>query len=432
MTSGFNTSSAPKHPNRINFGWLLRLRGAMIAGQLLAIGGVQLGLHLDLPLASLLSIVAVEVVLNIAGILLQRRGEPQEWWLVSLMASDIILFTGLLYFTGGPSNPFSFLYLVQIALAAITVRAAWSWALTGLALLGSAALFLFDNPLPSGISHAAYMALHLRGMWVAFGVAAGFIVYFLFRVRKALEEREVELVESRQATARQARLASLVTLAAGAAHELSTPLATIAVAVKELERNYANSKDPDLLSDVRLIREQVDRCRDILKQMASDAGQGVGENWEPLAAPDLLTVALTGLSPEVRIRSEIAPTIGDLRLRLPQNALAQALRGLVKNAQEASPTGREVCVRVEATADAVLFAIHDEGTGIAEANLDRLGEPFFTTKPTGSGMGLGVFLARAVAERLGGGLTFESQLGRGTVARLSLPLSHATREGTAP
>jgi two-component system sensor histidine kinase RegB len=211
------------------------------------------------------------------------------------------------------------------------------------------------------------MAFHLRGMWVAFGVAAGFIVYFLFRVRKALEEREAELVESRQATARQARLASLVTLAAGAAHELSTPLATIAVAVKELERNYANSKDPDLLSDVRLIREQVDRCRDILKQMASDAGQSVGENWEPLAAPDLLTVALTGLSPEVRIRSEIAPTIGDLRLRLPQNALAQALRGLVKNAQEASPTGREVCVRVEATADAVLFAIHDEGTGIAEA-----------------------------------------------------------------
>jgi two-component system sensor histidine kinase RegB len=432
MTPVPKPSATPDHPNRINFGWLLRLRWAMCAGQLVALGGVQLGLRLDLPLGPLLSIVAVEVVLNLAGIILQRRYEPQEWWLVALMASDIVLFTGLLFFTGGPANPFSFLYLVQIALAAITVRAAWSWALTGLALLGSAALFLFDNHLPSGITHAAYMAFHLRGMWVAFGVAAGFIVYFLFRVRKALEKRDAELVESRQATARQARLASLITLAAGAAHELSTPLATIAVAVKELERNHMDSKDPDLVSDVRLIREQVDRCRHILKQMASHAGQTIGEKWEPLAAPDLLDAAFSGLSQNVQVRSEIAPTIRSLRLRLPQGALAQALRALVKNAQEASPAHRDVCVRVDATAEALLFAIEDQGSGIAEADLDRVGEPFFTTKPTGGGMGLGVFLARAVAERLGGGLTFESQIGRGTVARLSISLSYARREEATP
>jgi two-component system sensor histidine kinase RegB len=432
MTPVFKPSDTPQHPNRINFGWLIWLRWAMAAGQLMAIGGVQLGLRLDLPLGPLLSIVAVEVVLNIAGIILQRRYEPQERWLVALMASDIILFTGLLFFTGGPANPFSFLYLVQIALAAITVRAAWAWALTGLALLGSAALFLFDNPLPSGITHAAYMAFHLRGMWVAFAVAAGFIVYFLFRVRKALEIRDAELAESRQATARQARLASLITLAAGAAHELSTPLATIAVAVKELERNHADSKDPDLLSDVRLIREQVDRCRNILKQMASDAGQTIGEKWEPVAASDLLSAALSGLSANIQVHSEISPNSRDLRLRLPQGALAQALRGLVKNAQEASPTGREVSVRIDATPDALLFAIEDQGTGIAEADLDRVGEPFFTTKPTGGGMGLGVFLARAVAERLGGRLTFESKLGRGTIARLSVSLSHATREEATP
>ena len=178
--------------------------------------------------------------------------------------------------------------------------------------------------------------------------------------------------------------------------------------------------------------EQVDRCRDILKQMASDAGQTIGENWKLLVAPDLLNAALSGLSRNIQIRSEIAPAIRNLRIRIPQGALAQAIRGLVKNAQEASPTGREVCVRVDATPDALLFAIEDQGTGIAEADLDRLGEPFFTTKPTGAGMVLGVFLARAVAERLGGGLTFESQVGRGTVARLSVPLSLATREEATP
>ena len=404
----------------------------MITGQLMAIGGVQFGLRLDLPTAPLLTIVAAEVALNVAGVILKRRREPQEWWLVVLMASDIILFTGLLYFTGGPSNPFSFLYLVQIALAAITVRAAWSWALTGLALLGSAVLFLCDNPMPPGISHATYMALHLRGMWVAFGVAAGFIVYFLFRVRRALEKRDSELVESRRASTRQARLASLATLAAGAAHELSTPLGTIAVTVKELERHHACSNDPELLSDVRLIRNQVDRCRNILQQLSSDAGQPIGEDWEPLSAPELVQAALSGLPTDIQVRSEITPAVGNLRLRLPQGALAQALRGLVKNAQEASPKGREVCLRVDATSEAVLFAIEDHGTGIAEAHLDRLGEPFFTTKPTGSGMGLGIFLARDVAERLGGELTFDSQFGRGTIAFLKVPFSQATREAALP
>jgi two-component system sensor histidine kinase RegB len=422
----------PEHPNRINFGWLLRLRGSMIAGQVIVIVGVQLGLRLDLPTAPLLTIVATEMALNVAGLIVKARREPQEWWLVALMASDIILFTGLLYFTGGPSNPFSFLYLVQIALAAITVQAAWAWALTGLALLGSAALFLFDNPLPSGISHATYMALHLRGMWVAFGVAAGFIVYFLFRVRRALERRELELVESRRATARQARLASLATLAAGAAHELSTPLGTIAVAVNELEHNQLCSNYPELLSDVQLIRNQVSRCRNILQQMSSNAGQTIGENWEPLSAPALVRAAVSGLSPNIQVRSEIAPAVCDLRLRLPQGALAQALKGLLKNAQEASPEGREVRLRVEATSDAVLFAVEDQGAGIAEEHLDRLGEPFFTTKPTGKGMGLGIFLARDVAERLGGELTFDSQLGRGTIALLRVPLARATGEVVPP
>jgi two-component system sensor histidine kinase RegB len=432
----------PQHPNRINLGWLLRLRGAMIAGQLLAIGGARVALRVELPYAALLAIVAAEGAVNVAAAVAERRREPEEWWLVAIMAFDIVLFTGLLYLTGGPSNPFSFLYLVQIALAAITVRVAWSWALTGLALLGSAVLFVAPGALPTGVSHARYMELHLRGMWVAFGVAAAFIVTFLFRVRRSLEQREAELAESRRATARQERLASLATLAAGAAHELATPLGTIAVAVKELERNHLRSLEvaaaaappgagatsasasvPLALADVRLIREQVDRCRAILERMSSEAGEGSGENWAPLAVPELVRTALLGLPAGVAIRPELSPAVMQGRLRIPQRAVAQALRGLVKNAQEATGAGGgAVRLRVDAAADGVVFAVEDQGTGIPAANLERLGEPFFTTKPTGTGMGLGVFLARAVAERLGGSLRVDSKLGRGTVAVLTLPL----------
>ncbi len=434
---------SPQHPNRINFGWLLRLRGWMVAGQFLAIAGARLGLGLDLPVGALLAIVAAEAALNVAGALAQRRREPKEWWLVAIMACDIVSFTSLLSLTGGPSNPFSFLYLVQIALAAITVRAGWSWALTGLALLGSAVLFVVPDRwhlgLPAGMPGAPPgsaqhphsmeldMELHLRGMWVAFGVAAAFIVYFLFRVRHALERREAELAESRRATARQERLASLATLAAGAAHELATPLATIAVAVKELERGQRAwdgtlAATGDALADVRLIREQVDRCRGILERMSSDAGESGGEAWAPLTIPELVRTTLLGLSGTAPVRQELAAEVLPLRVRAPQRALAQALRGLVRNAQEAAPEGEPVHLRVQTSSARLIFSVEDRGPGIPAETLERLGEPFFTTKPAGVGMGLGIFLARAVAERLGGSLHIDSRIGRGTVAELSLPI----------
>ena len=419
-------SRPPEQPNRINFGWLLRLRWSMITGQLLVVLGVRMVLHLALPLSPLLAIVGLEAALNLVGMVYRRRREPREWWLVAIMAADIVLFTGLLYFTGGPSNPFSFLYLVQIALAAITVRPAWSWALTGLALLGSAVLFLVTSPLSTGISHESYMELHLRGMWVAFGVAAGFIAYFLFRVRRALEQRDAELEESRRASARQDRLAGLATLAAGAAHELATPLATIAVAVKELEREQSRGHGAaETLSDIRLIREQVDRCRSILERMSSEAGESIAESLAQLTMGDLVDSAVLGLAPAIPVRCHISASATSLRMWLPRRAIAQALRGLVKNAQEASPAGGEVRVAVHFEAvpqsQSVVIAVEDRGPGIPRPLIDRIGEPFFTTKPPGSGMGLGVFLARAVAERLGGQVRFKSHPGQGTTAILQLP-----------
>jgi two-component system, sensor histidine kinase RegB len=417
--------AALAHPNQINFGWLIRLRWSMITGQLVVVLGVRFGLGLDLPLAPLLALIGLEAVLNLLAIVARRRAQAREWWLVGIMAFDIVACTGLLYLTGGPSNPFSFLYLVQIALAAITLRAGWTWALAALALLGSAVLFAWHRPLPATVSHASYMNLHLRGMWVAFGVAAGFIVYFLLRVRRALEARETELEESRKATARQERLASLATLAAGAAHELSTPLATIAVVVKELEHQVARvapADNSDTIKDIRLIREQVDRCRAILERMSSEAGESIGEAFVAAPVQEVVSSALAGLASRVAIRTEIAIGEGPRRLRIPARAFCQALRGIVKNAQDASPDGGEVVLRVRRTNGTLEFEVEDRGSGIPRGTVERVGEPFFTTKAIGQGMGLGIFLARAVVERLGGQVSLESVYGTGTIATLELPL----------
>src|SRR3954447_26135766 len=195
----------PAQPNRINFAWLVWLRWATVAGQLVTIGVVSLAMGLRLPLAPLLALVGVGAAVNFACVAAARGSEPEEWWLAAVMALDVVVFTGLLYFTGGPANPFSFLYLVPIALAAITLRGAWTSALVLLSLGCSAVLFTTSRPLPTAADHASHMRLHLQGMWVASGVAAAFIVYFLLRVRRALGAREAELALSEEQAARQER-----------------------------------------------------------------------------------------------------------------------------------------------------------------------------------------------------------------------------------
>ncbi|HET6279785.1 MAG TPA: ATP-binding protein [Polyangia bacterium] len=413
---------SPAHPNQINFNWLIRLRWATSAGQLATILGVRYGMGLPIPLPPLLLLVATALVVNVLCVAVTRRRAPEEWWLAAVMALDVVIFTGLLYFTGGPLNPFSFLYLVPIALAAITLRALWTWALVMLSLLCSAVLFAWHDDLPMGSGHAEHMDWHLRGMWVAFGVAAGFIVHFLLRVRRALEARDAELAESRQAAARQERLASLATLAAGAAHELSTPLSTIAVVVKELERAMQSSvPGADMADDIRLVRGQIDRCRAILERMCVDAGETLGETFVATSLNDIVSASTAGLPNGVIVRSQVEAGLESVRVRVPFRALAQALAGVLKNAQDVSREGDEIAVRVFRRAGCLHFEVRDRGKGIAPEVMGRIGEPFFTTKAAGEGMGLGVFLARAVVERLGGELVFDSQIGRGTSAVLRLP-----------
>jgi two-component system sensor histidine kinase RegB len=415
----------PVSPARINFGWLIRLRFATIAGQALTIAAVRFGMNLEIPLAPLSALVGLALVSNLACIAAARAGTPEDWWLLAVMALDVLTFSGLLYFTGGPENPFSFLYLVPIAIAAITLRAAWTWMLVLLSLTSSLVLFARHQPLPMAGGHAGHMALHLRGMWVAFGVASAFIVYFLMRVRRALAARDQELDASRSLAARQERLASLATLAAGAAHELATPLSTIAVIAKDLERAVGAAGTPGAADDVRLMRDEVERCRRILARMRVDAGDPAGERFARVSVRELLDDCLTEAAVDVTVDDATALCT----TALPLHAFGQALRGLVDNARQASPPGAPVTLRVatEGLADPrrLIFEIADHGAGISSDLLVRVGEPFFTTKPAGQGMGLGIFLARAIVERLGGELSIRSAPGAGTTATLWLPVAVA-------
>ena len=413
---------------RINLSWLLRLRWGAALGQLAVILVASRLPGVDLPVATLLALVALGAASNLAcAAWAARAPRVGPAAIALLMAFDVLLLTGLFHWSGGASNPFTSLYLVNIALAAVVLPTAWTWALVGLAIACFSGLFLDPHAMHAmhggGSDDAGRLQLHLRGMWVAFAVAAGFIVWFVQRVARALSAREQELDRARTAVARSERLASLATLAAGAAHELSTPLATIAIAAKELERELDRGQASEsAVGDVALIRGQVERCRDILVQMAAEAGESTGEDFASVSTADLVRASLRGI-PEpdgARLDVEEGPAA---TVVVPVRAVAQALRAVVKNALQASPAATPVELRARPAGGRWELEVRDAGTGMAPDVLARAFDPFFTTKATGQGMGLGLFLARDVLVRVGGDLELCSREGAGTVATIRLPLA---------
>src|SRR5262249_42066091 len=193
------------------------------------------------------------------------------------------------------------------------------------------------------------------------------------------------------------RLAALTTLAAGAAHELGTPLGTIAVAAKELERALARLDGLNAVSlrdDARLIRDEVERCRRILDQMASDAGETAGETPALVPVDGLVRDVLDALAPDdvARVRVEGLPVPG--ASALPRRAVTSAISSLLRNALDATRPPESVRLCVDADERALRVTVRDEGPGMTAEVLARAEEPFFSTKPPGKGMGLGLFLVR--------------------------------------
>ena len=353
----------------------------------------------------------------------QRFGDRRT--LGYLLTFDTVCLTALLGLTGGPANPLSLLYLVQITLSAVILSKGWTWALGGLSVLCYGFLFWGHVRVPVFESHhtADGFSIHLVGMWIAFVAAALLVTVFIGKVSEALRRREQEVLLLQRQLARHERLASVATLAAGAAHELGTPLATIAVASRDMEYDAVEvSRDPELARDARLIRSEVERCRSILAQMSARGADQPGELPVRVELASLLESVRCGFPPADRERVGIVLNGEQGAAMLPANAVRQALTALVKNALDAAGESKSVTIGVRRTGDSLEFAATDSGSGMSPETLNRVAEPFFTTKAPGSGMGLGTYLVRVFAERLGGRLEFESEPGKGTRALLELPL----------
>jgi two-component system sensor histidine kinase RegB len=416
---------------RPSIAWLLQLHWWAILGQLLVIGVAEALSEIQLPITPLVTLLVLEVLGNVVLGAWARRAHVSHAVVAAVMLVDAAVLTVLLDLTGGASNPFSTLYLVNVALAAILLPPRWVAALVAASLLGFASLFFHEQATAPahhvhlGMTPAQAMSSHLRGMWVAFALAAGFIVYFVRRVIGVLAEREAELQQARALVQRREKLASLATLAAGAAHELSTPLSTIAVVAKELQRALGSGTSEEVRTDLQLVREQVARCREILDRMSANAGEAAGEPMARLTIPAWVEAALEPFPMRDRVTVEMGPGAAEAAIVGPPRALADTLRGLLKNAVQASGPGLGVTLRCAAAGGRVRVTVIDQGKGMPADVLARVGEPFFTTKVPGEGMGLGLFLTRTLAEQLGGDLELTSRPGIGTEASIELPALEA-------
>jgi two-component system sensor histidine kinase RegB len=381
---------------------------------------------LDLSLRSIWPLGLVAVLFR-SGVVLtaHRRGPVSSVLAGASLTADALLLTGLLDITGGPYNPFIVIYAVYVWLAAATVSPAWAIVVTIASLVGFG--WLVADHLQAGLAEHHRLndfPTHLFTMWFTGAGVAELVAHYVAQARTALAHRQVQLDDARDRAARSERLASLTTLAAGAAHELSTPLATIAVASRELERNAARLADPGAAStalkdDARLIRAEVDRCQAILDGMSGRARDGAPAGLEPLPPAAIVKLVLERL-PEARrqrVSVEIAP-------RTPSPCatgaeMVQAISSLLKNAFDASDDSNQVRVRFAEHRGKVRVEVHDRGVGMSAEDRRRAGEPFYTTKEPGRGLGLGLFLVRTFAERSGGTLEFED--GAGTTAVLEVP-----------
>ena len=415
-SSSFSAFLSAVDEPRIVLAALTRLRWMAVIGQLGATALAILLLRLRLPVIPIATVVLVTAISNVLLVYLPALTKPPGWLVQAVLLFDVFLLTVLLYLTGGPDNPFASLYVIHVAMAVIVLPDVWTWIVVAAVAACYGALLVCHRSLEPGLPPWIPAA----GGWASLVLVSVLLAAFIGRVIRSVRQHEHEMAAIRERAARSEQLAALTTLAAGAAHELNTPLGTIAVVAKELEliRDPSGKADA-VLEDARLIRREVDRCQTILSRMRIDIGEDVSHR-SVVSLDELETHLREGVGEESlpRIKIVRAPEIESVQA--PPRALEQALLVLLRNGLDASPADRPVTLEVARSSGRVRFVVRDRGSGMSEEMIRRAGEPFYTTKEPGRGMGLGLFLVRLVAQQCGATFTIDSKIGVGTTCALEL------------
>ena len=403
---------------RVRLRTLSNLRWLAISGQSAALFLVYFAFGYSLPLGYCAIAIAISAVLNI--VLALRY--PASHRLANREASyylafDVLQLAALLYLTGGITNPFALMFVAPVVIAAATLNLGNTLILAGIAFVSVSLIGVFHRPLPWPAGETLVLPqLYQAGIWAALVIGIGFTSVYAWRIASESTRMSAGLAATQLALAREHRLASLGALATAAAHELGTPLGTIAVVARELERALpANSAE---VEDVRLLRDQAERCRAIIARLANPEeamlGQAarlpLGALLDDIAAPHRgEDLAITVLVPQ----SDAANPVPQV-WRTP--ALLHGLGNIIENAADFATS--EVRMQANWDQNMLTVMIEDDGPGFAPEIYERIGEPYVTSRPGHNalgetdigpgalgeheGMGLGFFIAKILLEQTGG------------------------------
>lgn len=408
---------------RENLRRLTAIRYIALGGQLLALAFFA-GMAPELPLTALITLIGFFAILNALTHWRCSRPRPiTEPEFFGHLVFDIAGLTILLYLSGGATNPFVSYFLVPISIAAATLPARHVWAVTGLALASYSVLIFRYLPLPilaphhnAGLDGTGGINSHVIGMWFNFAISAGLITYFVVQMAAALRRQEQELTARREEQLQDEQLLGIAILAAGAAHELGTPLNTMKLVVDNLTTEPLPASITD---DVATLERQIERCRETLRTLVQAAG--IMNREQPLQSVADYTRELIKrwrvIRPDVVAAVNIDSASPTLIARF-HPALAQSLYNLLNNAADASPQQIEIDIRWDL--DTMHFSIRDHGPGVDVRLVEKLARPLASAKP--GGLGLGLFLSHSTLNRHGGRVTLANADAGGTLTTVQLPL----------
>jgi two-component system sensor histidine kinase RegB len=417
-----------RHPRRhVRLDTILRLRWLAALGQLAAIFVVAQGLEFDLPIVPCLIIVSLSVLLNLA---LQMAFNPMQRlepaYAAALLALNIVELAALLFFTGGLQNPFSFLFLAPVLISATALPVRLTIGLGMLAVACASVLVFYYLPLPWDSEEPLILPpIYLFGVWLSIVVAIGVTSLYAFQVTEEARQLSDALAATELVLAREQHLTQLDGLAAAAAHELGTPLSTIVLISKELQRVLQDNSP--LAADIKTLREQAQRCRDILAKITQLSSSGA-----PFDRMKLSTLIEEAVAPHrdfgvvIKVRIAVAAVSEPVGTRNP--AILYGVGNILENAVDFARSAVEV--NAWWNNDTVEIIISDDGPGFAPDILKRIGEPYLSRRRASDdaqsehrGLGLGVFIARTLLERTGAKVSFSNRVfpDHGAVVQIAWP-----------
>jgi two-component system sensor histidine kinase RegB len=406
-----------------NMQQLIQLRWMAVVGQIFTIEVVHYGFGIRLPLEQMLAVLTCLVVFNAASQLRWRtRRKVTNGELFFALLVDVGMLTAQLYLSGGATNPFAFLYLLQVILGAVLLRAWSTWTIVAVTAACFAGLALFGRPLALPPDHDRGLSSpYIQGMLICFVLNAALLVVFITRISRNLRERDARLAALRQRAAEEEHIVRMGLLASGAAHELGTPLATLAVILGDWQRLPHFSSDPELLQEVTEMQIQIQRCKSIVSGILLSAGEARGES----SAETTIRHFLDSLVAQWRATRPVRSFVYDNRFgedlpMVSDSAVQQMICNVLDNALEASPHWTRLDVARED--DALVLTVTDAGAGFPAPMLAQFGTPYQSSKGRPGG-GLGLFLVVNVARTLGGGVTARNLPEGGAAVTLTLPLA---------